>query len=114
MKRLAPDERGILGSVLGSVLALAHNRVEHTLGSVIATTNISITVDALKHPKVTVMVDSTTAYAHQDMKMSLGDLKAGERVVINAKEGADKSWVGISVKWGQTQPTGCVISHPGV
>lgn len=86
--------------IVGSVAAFAHNEIEHILGTVTATTNDSITVETLKHTKVTVMVDAATTYAHQDMKMALSDLKMGERVAINVKEGADKKLVAVAVKWG--------------
>lgn len=86
--------------LVGSAIAFAHNGIEHILGTVTITTSDSITVETVKHTKVTVLVDSTTTYTHQDMKMSLSDLKAGERVAINAKEGADKKLIAISVKWG--------------
>lgn len=92
--------------IIGSVLAFAHNGTEHILGTVTATTNDSITVETVKHTKVTVMVDSATTYAHQDMKMALGDLKTGERVAINAKERADKKLVAVSVKWGAASASG--------
>ena len=92
--------------ILGSVIAFAHNGIEHILGTVTATTKDSITVENVKHVKVTVMVDSATTYAHQEMKMALSDLKVGERVAINAKEGTDKKLVAVSVKWGATTAAG--------
>jgi hypothetical protein len=92
--------------IVGSLTAFAHNGIEHILGTVTATTNNSITVETVKKTKVTVMVDATTTYAHQDMKMALSDLKTGERVAINAKEGADKKLVAVSVKWGAATAAG--------
>jgi Cu/Ag efflux protein CusF len=86
---------------IGSAVAFAHNGIEHVMGTVTAITDNSITVDTVKHTTVTVMVDpSTTTFTNKDAKASLKDLKAGDRVVINAKEGADKKLQGISVKWG--------------
>ncbi len=96
----------VIALIVGSVGAFAHNGIEHILGTVTATTKDSISVETVKHTKVTVMVNSATTYAHQDMKMALGDLKAGERVAINAKEGADKKLVAVSVKWGATTASG--------
>ncbi len=86
--------------IIGSSLAFGHNGVEHVMGTVSAVTESSITVDTVKHTTVTVMVDAATTFTHQDMKMALSDLKVGEKVVINAKETADKKLQGIFVKWG--------------
>lgn len=86
--------------MIGSVTAFAHNGVEHIMGTVTAVTDTSITVDTVKHTAVTVAVDPATTFSNKDVKTSLKDLKVGERVVINAKEGADKKLQGISVKWG--------------
>ena len=86
--------------MVGPAIAFAHNGIEHVMGTVTAVTDTSITVDTVKHTAVTVMVDGATTFSHKDMKMSLKDLKVGERVVINAKEGVDKKLLGISVKWG--------------
>jgi uncharacterized protein YkvS len=87
--------------MIGSAIAFAHNGIEHVMGTVTAVTETSITVDTtVKHTSVTVMVDPSTTFTNKDAKASFKDLKVGERVVINAKEGADKKLQGISVKWG--------------
>jgi uncharacterized protein YkvS len=86
--------------MIGSAIAFAHNGIEHVMGTVTAVTETSITVDTVKHRSVTVMVDPSTTFTNKDAKASFKDLKVGERVVINAKESADKKLQGISVKWG--------------
>ena len=86
--------------LIGSAVAFAHNGIEHVMGTVTAVTDTSITVDTVKHTAVTVMVDPSTTFSHKDTKASLKDLKVGDRVVINAKEGTDKKLQVISVKWG--------------
>ena len=86
--------------VFGSVIAFGHNGVEHVMGTVSAVTENSITVETVKHTSVTVLVDSSTTFTNKDVKAMLSDLKVGERVVVNAKESADKKLQGISVKWG--------------
>ena len=86
--------------IVGAAIAFAHNGIEHVMGTVTAVTGTSITVETVKHTAVTVMVDSSTTFSHKDMKMSLKDLKVGERVVINAKESAEKKLQAVSVKWG--------------
>ena len=75
---------------IGSAIALAHNGIEHVMGTITGVTDASITVDTTQHKSVTVMVDPSTTFSHKDAKASLKDLKPGDRVVINAKEGADK------------------------
>jgi Domain of unknown function (DUF5666) len=90
----------ILALMLGSVIAFAHNGVEHVMGTVTAVTDTSITVDTTKHTSVTVLLNPSTTFSNNDAQASLKDLKVGQRVVINAKENADKKLVGMSVKWG--------------
>ena len=92
-----------------SAIGFAHNGVEHVMGTVTAVTDTSITVDTVKHTAVTVTVDANTTFSHKETKASLKDVKIGERVVINAKEGADKKLLGISVKWGAS--SGTTTSH---
>ena len=92
-----------------SVIGVAHNGIEHVMGTVTAVTDKSITVDTVKHTAVTVTVDANTTFSHKETKASLKDVKIGERVVINAKEGADKKLLGISVKWGAS--SGTTTSH---
>ena len=85
---------------LGSAAAFAHNGVEHVMGTVTAVAETSITVDTMKHTSVTVLLDDTTTFSNNDVAASRKDLKIGQRVVINAKENADKKLVGVTVKWG--------------
>ena len=90
----------IAALTIGSATAFAHNGIEHVMGTVTAVTDASIAVDTVKHTAVTVMVVPSTTFSHKGAKASLKDIKVGDRVVINAKEGADKKLQGISVKWG--------------
>ncbi|MDP9171021.1 MAG: hypothetical protein M3N54_10425, partial [Acidobacteriota bacterium] len=71
-------------------VAFAHNGIEHVMGTVAATTEKSITVNTVEHTTVVVVVDAPTTFTHSNARASLKDLKAGERVVIDAKDGADK------------------------
>ena len=72
--------------------------MEHLLGTVTAVTETSVTIETVKHEMVTVLVDKTTVVTHSDAPASLKDLKKGERVSINAKEG--KKMVATTIKWG--------------
>ena len=87
---------------VAAVIAFAHNGIEHVMGTVTSVTDISITVETPKHKLVTVTVDSATAYTHTAAKASIKDLKVGDRVVVNAKEGAGEKLKAVSVKWGAT------------
>ena len=97
--------------MMGSVIAFAHNGVEHIMGTVTAVADTSITVETVKHTAVTVAIDPSTTFSNKNAKSSLKDLKVGERVVINAKEGADKKLQGISVKWGAGSTTKMPAGH---
>jgi hypothetical protein len=90
----------ILALMLASVIAVAHNGVEHVMGTVTAVTDTSITVETTKHTSVTVLLNPSTTFSNNDAVATLKDLKVGQRVVINAKENADKKLVGLSVRWG--------------
>lgn len=85
---------------LASVSAFAHNGVEHVMGTLSAKTDKSVTVETVKHTKVTVLLDPSTTYSFNDKSASLNDLKIGERVVVNAKEDASEKLHGVSVRWG--------------
>lgn len=86
--------------LLGSTLAFAHNGMEHVMGTVTAMTANSITVDTVKHTSVTVLVNPSTKFNHNDVAASQNDLKVGDRVVIHAKDNAQDKLVGVIVKWG--------------
>ena len=86
--------------LVGSATAFAHNGVEHVMGTVTAVTDTSVTVETLKHTSVTILLDSSTTFTNNDAKASRKDLKVGDRVVVNAKENANKKLVADSVKIG--------------
>ena len=90
----------VLALMFCAAIAFAHNGIEHVMGTVTAVTDTSVTVDTVKHTSVTVLVDPSTTFSNNNAQASMKDLKVGQRVVINAKENADKKLVGVSVKWG--------------
>jgi hypothetical protein len=100
-----------VAALIGSVIAFAHNGIEHVMGTITAVTDTSITVETVKHTAVTVIVAPSTTFTNKDAKASLKDLKVGERVVINAKEGADKKLQAVSVKWGATSDMKMPANH---
>jgi hypothetical protein len=86
--------------IAGGATAYAHNGVEHVMGTLSAKTDKTLTVETVKHAKVTVLLDPATTYSFNDKNASANDLKVGERVVVNAKEGTDEKLHGVSVRWG--------------
>ena len=81
-------------------VAFGHDGIEHIRGTVKAVTPASVTVETPKHTSVTILIDSSTTYSNNNAKAALHDLKPGERVLINAKEGPDEKLHGVSVNWG--------------
>ncbi len=97
--------------MIGSAIAFAHNGVEHVMGIVTALTDTSITVDTTQHKSVTVMVEAATTFTNKNAKASLKDLKAGDRVSINAKEAAGEKLQAVSVKWGASSSMKMPADH---
>jgi hypothetical protein len=85
---------------LSAVPLSAHNGVEHVMGTLTAKTGKTVTIDTVKHAKVTILLDASTTYNWNDKAATLNDLKVGERVVVNAKEGPDEKLHVVSVRWG--------------
>lgn len=90
----------VLALVLGSATAFAHEGFEHVMGTVTSVTDSSITVETVKHTSVTVIIDPATKFTKNDVTASLKDLKAGERVVVDAKPNSEKKLVAVTVKLG--------------
>lgn len=86
--------------LLGSINLFAHGGMEHVMGTIAAVTENSVTVETVKHTKVTILIDPATKFTNSNAQASFKDLKVGDRVVVHAKENADKKLVGVEVKWG--------------
>jgi len=84
--------------LLTSVAAFAHNGVEHVLGTIKSLTDTSVTVETPKHTSVTVVLGPATKYANAKGVATVKDMKIGDRVAIEAKEG--KPLTALSVKIG--------------
>jgi hypothetical protein len=84
--------------LLTSTAALAHNGVEHVLGTIKSLTDASVTVETPKHTSVTVALGPATKYANAKGAATVKDMKIGDRVAIEAKEG--KPLTALSVKIG--------------
>jgi hypothetical protein len=90
----------LIALLLGSISLFAHGGMEHLMGTITAVTDNSITVDTVKHKTATVLLDPSTKFVNSGAQASLKDLKVGDRVVIHAKQNADKKLVAAEVKWG--------------
>lgn len=100
IKRAIYTSAVLLVSLLAPAYVFAHNGMEHVMGTVAAVTTTSITVDTIKHTRVTVQMDSSTKFVNGNANASLNDLKPGARVVIHARENAAKKLVAAEVRWG--------------
>ncbi len=92
----------IASLILGSSIALAHDGIEHVMGTVKTVSDTSITVETAQHKIATIALDPTTKFANKDAKASLKDLKAGTRVVVDTKDDASDKPHAVAVKWGAT------------
>jgi hypothetical protein len=78
----------MLGVVAGALLA--HGAEQHVMGTVIAITDDSITVQTKAKDPVTVYTMPDTKYEKSGAAASMKDLKVGDRVVIHAAKMHDK------------------------
>ena len=63
-----------------------HDGATHVMGTITAFQNDHMTVRQLDGKSVIVMVDSKTKYTREKGKASVADLKAGVRVMVEAKQ----------------------------
>src|SRR3954464_4480692 len=89
---------------LSTIAALAHGGEEHVSGTVTAVSEKAITVKTAK-AAVTVNVAPSTTFTKSKAAAKVTDLKVGDRVVIHAKEGADKKLVADTVEFGAAPQT---------
>ena len=82
---------------IGTVLA--HDGVEHVMGTVSKVSAQSVTVDTTDKKVVVVGLNSKTSYTRNDKKVDASDMKVGDRVMIDAKE-VNEKLVADSVKLG--------------
>src|ERR1700680_2676552 len=66
-------------------MAFAHGGFEHVRGTVTKISSQSVTVETTDKKIVEVAINSKTAYARDDKKVAVSDLKVGDRVVIACK-----------------------------
>ena len=67
-----------------SVMALAHDKGKHVMGTVTSISDSSITVETTANKSVTVEVNDKTKFEKSSAAATLKYLKVGAKVVINA------------------------------
>ena len=73
-----------------SVIALAHGKEKHVMGTVTSISDTSITVETKDKKSVAVDVSDKTKFEKSDSPATLKDLKVGDKVVIHADVSGDK------------------------
>ncbi len=73
-----------------SVMALAHGKEKHVMGTVTSISDSSITVETTAKKSVTVDVNDKTKFEKSGAAATLKDLKVGDRAVIHADVLEDK------------------------
>jgi hypothetical protein len=70
-------------------VGLAHNGMEHLMGTVKSVDDKSITVQTRDGKEVSAAIDSTTKFEKAGAGTTAKDVTAGERVVVHAKKSGD-------------------------
>ena len=73
-----------------SLIALAHGKETHVMGTVTTISDSSVTVETTAKKSVTVDVSEKTKFEKSGVAAALKDLKVGDKVVINADVSSDK------------------------
>lgn len=97
-------------TVLFSVMAFAHGKEQHVMGTATAIGNGSITVKTTAASSVIVQLDAKTQFTKGDSAAAVSDLKVGDRVVIHAMRDHDKL-IAHTVKFGATSTAPKAANH---
>ena len=73
-----------------SVMALAHGKEKHLMGTVTGISVSSITLETTAKKSVTVDVSDKTKFEKSGSPATLKDLKVGDKVVVHADVSGDK------------------------
>ena len=76
--------------LLLAVLAMAHGNEQHVMGTIIAISGDSITVQTMDKQSKVVYLNDKTKVTKSGSAASRNDLKVGDRVVIHAGKEGDK------------------------
>jgi len=85
-----------------SVMALAHGKEKHVMGTVTNISENSITVETTAKKPVTVEVSDKTKFEKSGSPATLKELKVGDKVVVHADSVGDKL-VASEVNFGMTK-----------
>jgi len=96
----------LLGALLFSITTLAHNGMEHVMGTVKNIAGNAVTVETVgkESKSVTVALLPSTKFMKSGAAASVADLKVGDRVMIEAKEGANEKLEAASIAFGKQAP----------
>jgi hypothetical protein len=72
-----------------SLIALAHGKEKHVMGTVTSISDSSLTVETTAKKSVTVQVSDKTKFEKSGAAATLKDLKVGDKVVIHADVSGD-------------------------
>ena len=87
-----------------SLLALAHGKEKHVMGTVTNISDNSITVETSAKKSVTVEVNDKTKFEKSGAASTLKDLKVGDKVVVHA-DVSDNKLVANEVHFGAKAKT---------
>jgi hypothetical protein len=73
-----------------SLMAVAHGKEEHVMGTVTSISESSVTVETTAKKSVTVEVTDKTKFEKSTAAATMKDLKVGDKVVIHADVAGDK------------------------
>ena len=73
-----------------SLMALAHGKEKHVMGTVTGISDTSITVETTAKKSITVEVSDKTKFEKSGASATLKELKVGDKVVIHAEVSSDK------------------------
>jgi len=90
-------------SLLMTTAALAHEGMEHVIGTVSAVSSSSITVSTTAGASKEVGVDGTTKFMRGEAASALSDVQVGDRVVIHAQK-HDGKLHAAEVELGKAKP----------
>ena len=73
-----------------SLMAIAHGKEKHVMGTVTSISDSSITVETTAKKSVTVEVNDKTTFEKSSAPAALKDLKVCDKIVIHASVSGDK------------------------
>src|SRR5438034_9361534 len=85
-----------------SLIAFAHGKEKHVMGTVTSITDTSISVETTAKQSVTVEVNDKTKFEKSGAAAAAKDLKVGDKVVIHADASGDKL-IGSEVQFGKKE-----------